>query len=115
VEDKFIDAEFCGAVRRIIELGKAWLLRKHSERVSVLLVAVDGQPIKIVWDKQRKEVASAVSVSAAELSPCDCGHRHCHASRCSRYVVGDVEPKPCRCDHKCRCGLCLSYDESKAT
>ncbi len=104
--------EFFSVAARMIQDGRAWLLDRTSERVSVVLLVVDGERIKIVWDGERKSVASLLVVSESDLSACDCGHRHCRSQHCAAFVVGDVEPRHCRCDHKCACGLCLRLGEA---
>ncbi len=53
-------------VKAQIALGRATLLEKQSNRVSIYQCWIEGRWIKIAYDKQRKEVASVLPLEDKE-------------------------------------------------
>lgn len=89
-------------VVKIIQKGKGIFLRRDSIRVAVFAVRFEGMLLKVVYDSQRKTLASVLPMSEDELSLCGCDHKHC-LTPCGIMVAQD---EVCPCD-KCCCQECV--------
>ena len=51
---------------RIIQTSHLQPLYKKSIRTTVFLMEIEGQPVKVVYDKKRKELITAIPISNIE-------------------------------------------------
>ena len=87
---------------KIIQSGKATFLRRDSIRVAVFAVRYENKLMKVVYDSQRKTLASVLPMNEAELSVCGCNHKHCLTS-CA-IKINEDEICPCG---RCCCEECF--------
>ncbi len=55
-------------VRSQIKRGTAVLVERQSLRVGIYLVEIDGQQVKVAWDKNRAEVASVLPLEDRKVN-----------------------------------------------
>ena len=87
---------------RLIKEGKAKFLRRDSIRVAVFAIEFENTLLKVVYDAQRKTLASILPMKASELSVCGCDHKHC-LTPCGIRISQD---ELCPCD-RCCCQECF--------
>lgn len=90
-----------------IQKGDAIFLRRDSIRVAVFAIRFEGTLLKVVYDAQRKTLASVLPMTEAELSICGCGHKHC-LTPCGIKIASD---EICPCD-RCCCDECHTRHNS---
>jgi hypothetical protein len=62
--DLWLTGEEYDAIIRQIQQGECQLIAKQSLRVSIFRVVYNGQPLKVVYDRQRKTIASFLPIEA---------------------------------------------------
>lgn len=88
---------------QMIQKGKAKFISRDSIRVSIFAVEFEGKLLKVVYDADRKTLASVLPMAKNELSVCGCDHKHC-LTPCGIRVEPDNELCPC---DKCCCDQCV--------
>lgn len=91
----------------LIQQGRAKFINRDSLRVTIFAVQYQGKLLKVVYDGERKTLASVLPMSAAELSLCGCDHKHC-LTPCGIKIAPD---ELCPCD-RCCCDECRERHKS---
>jgi len=92
---------------KLIQRGKAKFINRDSLRVTIFAVEYEGKLLKVVYDGERKTLASVLPMSPAELSVCGCDHKHCLTPCGIRIAPEEL----CPCD-RCCCDECRERHKS---
>jgi len=92
---------------KLIQRGKAKFMGRDSIRVAIFAVEFEGTLLKVVYDSERKTLASVLPMNKNELSLCGCDHKHC-LTPCGVTIGIDTDGSNelCPCD-KCCCDGCV--------
>ena len=97
-----LDSHKQDEIVKLIQEGKATFLRRDSTRVSIFAIRFESKLLKVVYDSQRKTLASVLPMTEEELSVCGCNHKHCLSS-CG-VKISENEICPCG---RCCCAECF--------